>query len=324
MKEGKRGWHSRVAALLVAVLILPFNLTVWTGGDASRGDEVWSAAQAVEAIPAERVEITFSRPVKDRSVTGVQMWPVVPIEVSWQADGQRLVVTPRAALEAGQKHTVLLTGLRDAAGDLMTIVRIDSCTFNADTEAVEVVQTEPERFREALIANKIVMDKPVPKPAPVPAPAVAPTAPAAAQPAPAAAQPAPATPRITDAPNPYRTTGRYIDISIAKQKMTLFQDGVPVEQFLVSTGKRATPTPLGVFSVKNKERNHWSRTYKLWMPFSLQFSGPYFIHDWPSGYREGANHLGYRVSHGCVRLGVGAAEYVYNWSSIGTIVYIHN
>jgi len=121
--------------------------------------------------------------------------------------------------------------------------------------------------------------------------------------------------------------GKYIDISVPNQTMTLFEDGKKINSFLVSTGKYGMPTPLGTFSVKKKELNHWSSTYGLWMPFSMNFYGAYYIHElpyWPSGYREGENHLGIRVSHGCVRLGIGPAEYVFNWSEIGTPVYVHN
>ncbi len=121
--------------------------------------------------------------------------------------------------------------------------------------------------------------------------------------------------------------GKYIDISVPSQTMTLFEDGRKINSFLVSTGKYGMPTPPGIFSVKKKELNHWSSTYGLWMPFSMNFYGSFYIHElpyWPSGYREGENHLGIRVSHGCVRLGIGPAEYVFNWSEIGTPVYVHN
>jgi len=58
----------------------------------------------------------------------------------------------------------------------------------------------------------------------------------------------------------------------------------------------------------------------------LNFYNGYFIHElpyWPGGYREGENHLGIPVSHGCVRLGIGAAAKVYQFAAIGTKVVIH-
>ena len=125
---------------------------------------------------------------------------------------------------------------------------------------------------------------------------------------------------------PKFTDGKYIDISISNQVMTIFEDGVKVNSFLISSGKYGMPTPLGTFSVKKKEPNHWSSTYGLWMPYSMNFYGAFYIHElpyWPSGYREGEDHLGMKVSHGCIRLGVGPAEYVFNWAEIGMAVYVH-
>lgn len=120
--------------------------------------------------------------------------------------------------------------------------------------------------------------------------------------------------------------GKYIDVSISNQVMTIFEDGVKINNFLISSGKNGMPTPLGTFYVRKKESNHWSFTYGLWMPYSMNFYGAYYIHElpyWPSGYREGEDHLGIRVSHGCIRLGVGPAEYVFNWAEVGIPVYIH-
>jgi len=138
--------------------------------------------------------------------------------------------------------------------------------------------------------------------------------------------PAVSTPKIDTETEPAIKEGKYIDVSISNQVMTLFENGMKVNNFLVSTGMLGMSTPLGMFSVKTKEPNHWSG-YGLWMPYSMNFYGPYYIHElpyWPSGYREGENHLGARVSHGCIRLGIGPAEYVYNWADIGTPVYVHN
>ncbi len=134
------------------------------------------------------------------------------------------------------------------------------------------------------------------------------------------------TPKIEVAIEPKVKEGKYIDISVSNQIMTIFDDGTKINSFLVSTGKYGMPTPVGMFSVKKKEDNHWSSTYGLWMPYSMNFYGSYYIHElpyWPNGYREGENHLGVRVSHGCIRLGIGPAKYVYDWAEIGTPVYVH-
>ncbi len=86
------------------------------------------------------------------------------------------------------------------------------------------------------------------------------------------------------------------------------------------------PTPTGTRFIQSKHPMAWSAKYGLYMPFWQSIGGGYGIHElpeWPSGYKEGEDHLGIPVSHGCVRLGVGPAQTVYNWTEIGTPVYIH-
>ena len=97
-------------------------------------------------------------------------------------------------------------------------------------------------------------------------------------------------------------------------------------EFLVSTGRRGMYTPTGYFQIESKHPKAWS-SYGLWMPYWMSFYNNRFgIHElpiWPNGFREGESSLGNPVSHGCVRLGVGAAEFLYNWTPIGTPVFIY-
>jgi len=116
------------------------------------------------------------------------------------------------------------------------------------------------------------------------------------------------------------------EINLDKQTMSFFVASIKWREFKVSTGKPSMPTPTGEFRVTSKIENAWSRTYGLWMPFWLGLDrGGIGIHElpvWPGGYREGENHLGQAVSHGCIRLGVGAAQYIYNHLQIGDMVVI--
>lgn len=123
--------------------------------------------------------------------------------------------------------------------------------------------------------------------------------------------------------------GKYIDINVKSQVMAIFQDGEILDVFLISSGKKGMDTPQGTYQIHNKYPRPWSRMYELYMPYWMAFtgSGLYGIHElpeWPSGYKEGANHLGIPVSHGCVRLGVESAKRVYDWVEIGTPVIIHD
>lgn len=127
---------------------------------------------------------------------------------------------------------------------------------------------------------------------------------------------------------PIMATGKYIDINIDAQVMTIFENGTLLDTYLVSSGLRGMDTPKGQYKIENKARRPWSKKYELYMPnwMAITSDGKYGIHElpeWPSGYKEGANHLGVPVSHGCVRLGVGPAARVWSWAEIGTPVVIH-
>ncbi|MCD6094774.1 L,D-transpeptidase [bacterium] len=119
---------------------------------------------------------------------------------------------------------------------------------------------------------------------------------------------------------------KFIDIDLSEQRLRLYQKGRVTAEYLISSGKPGMRTPTGRFQVLSKEKNHWSVQYGLYMPYSLRFYNGYYIHElpyWPGGYREGEEHLGIPVSHGCVRVGMGAAQNVYNFADIGTPVIIH-
>jgi len=122
--------------------------------------------------------------------------------------------------------------------------------------------------------------------------------------------------------------GKYIDVNLATQIMTIFENGKIINSFLISSGKRGMDTPKGEHQIYNKHPRPWSKKYGLYMPnwMAITSDGKFGIHElpeWPGGYKEGQNHLGIPVSHGCMRLGVGPAETVYNWAEIGTPVLVY-
>jgi lipoprotein-anchoring transpeptidase ErfK/SrfK len=127
---------------------------------------------------------------------------------------------------------------------------------------------------------------------------------------------------------PKIVAGKYIDINLSQQIMSTFENGRLLDSYLISSGKRGMDTPKGEHKIYNKSPRPWSKKYSLYMPFwmAITSSGSYGIHElpeWPGGYKEGANHLGTPVSHGCVRLGIGPAKTVFDWADIGTPVVIY-
>ena len=122
--------------------------------------------------------------------------------------------------------------------------------------------------------------------------------------------------------------GKYIDVNLDIQVITIFENGKILDAFLISSGLRGMDTPKGVTQIYNKHPRPWSGKYGLFMPYwmAIRSNGLFGIHElpeWPGGYKEGANHLGTPVSHGCIRLGVGAAQKIYEWADIGTSVIIY-
>jgi lipoprotein-anchoring transpeptidase ErfK/SrfK len=121
--------------------------------------------------------------------------------------------------------------------------------------------------------------------------------------------------------------GKYVEVNLADQRLYLINGSNLEKTYIVSTGAWNTPTPVGEYKIGAKSVRAWSAPYGLYMPYWQSFlNDEYGLHElpeWPNGYKEGANHLGVPVSHGCVRLGVGDAKEVYDWTTTGTPVYIH-
>jgi len=118
-----------------------------------------------------------------------------------------------------------------------------------------------------------------------------------------------------------------IVINLKKQRLYQELNNIIIKTYIVSTGKASMPTAKGTFTIANKSLRAWSKKYKLWMPYWMNLGGTeegiHELPEWPNGYKEGANHLGIPVSHGCIRLGVGAAKIVYDWTPIGTKVIVN-
>ncbi|MBI2459364.1 MAG: L,D-transpeptidase [Parcubacteria group bacterium] len=115
-----------------------------------------------------------------------------------------------------------------------------------------------------------------------------------------------------------------IQIDLKQQKLSYFLSRVKLGEFPISSGKNGA-TPKGIFNILNKQPKAWS-PYGLWMPYWLGLGrGKFGIHElplWPNGRREGQNHLGHPVSHGCIRLGIGPAKLIYDWAEKGLPVEI--
>lgn len=123
-----------------------------------------------------------------------------------------------------------------------------------------------------------------------------------------------------------------IDIDISEQKLLLKLGNTIVREYTVSTGTFKTPTPLGRFKILNKQElriaNKWPHYHMpKWQGFTIWGHGlhglPYLANDRGIFWNEALNHIGQRVSHGCVRLLPEDAEDLYNLTTEGITLVIH-
>ena len=128
--------------------------------------------------------------------------------------------------------------------------------------------------------------------------------------------------------------GPVIVIRRGSNKLFLYQGMRFRRLFAVATGQHQYPTPLGRFSILVKWKNPWwyppsspwaqgqspippgpgNPLGTRWMGLSAPGVG---IHGTPS---DGS--IGYSVSHGCIRMHIPQAEWLFNHVEIGTTVFI--
>jgi hypothetical protein len=107
-----------------------------------------------------------------------------------------------------------------------------------------------------------------------------------------------------------------IYVSINQQKLHLYSDGVHVADTSVATGVLSLPTPLGVFSVIQKQRFHVSNIYSnAPMPFMQRIT-------WSGVALHEGENIGHPASHGCIRMPHDFAVRLYSLTKLGVGVVI--
>jgi lipoprotein-anchoring transpeptidase ErfK/SrfK len=130
------------------------------------------------------------------------------------------------------------------------------------------------------------------------------------------------------------TIGPVIVIRRGANELTLYNGMKTVRIFRVATGQAVYPTPLGKFSIVVKWKNPWwyppnspwaagekpvppgpgNPLGTRWMGLSAPGVG---IHGTPE---DGS--IGYSLSHGCIRMHIPQAEWLFDHVNVGTPVYI--
>src|ERR1035437_521171 len=107
-----------------------------------------------------------------------------------------------------------------------------------------------------------------------------------------------------------------IAISIEKQSLKIYDANGFFAEAPISTGMRGHPTPMGVFSVIQKQKLHHSNIYSgAPMPYMQRIT-------W-SGVAIHAGVLpGYPASHGCIRMPMAFAVKMWGWTKMGARVVV--
>jgi lipoprotein-anchoring transpeptidase ErfK/SrfK len=122
-------------------------------------------------------------------------------------------------------------------------------------------------------------------------------------------------------PNGISDEERWIEVNLTNQTLSAYEGGDLIKSFTISSGRPNTPTVVGEFKVWAKVRIQAMSGpgyYIENVPWVMYFYGDYGIHGtwWH-------NNFGTPMSAGCVNMTIADAQWMYNWASIGTVVYVH-
>jgi tetratricopeptide (TPR) repeat protein len=113
----------------------------------------------------------------------------------------------------------------------------------------------------------------------------------------------------------------WIDINLSEQRAYAYEGYDLVNSFLVSTGTWLHPTVTGTYQVYVRYRYadmSGPGYYLPDVPYVMYFYKGYGLH---GTYWH--NNFGTPMSHGCINFSIPDAEWVYNFTSLGTVVNVH-
>jgi N-acetylmuramoyl-L-alanine amidase len=120
--------------------------------------------------------------------------------------------------------------------------------------------------------------------------------------------------RDARAPEPWLRLGRALEIDLRRQVLLVVEGGALRRAIHVSSGA-LSPTPEGRFIVVQRMRESWSRQFHVWLSYALYFHRGLAIHAFPIVPDRPA-------SHGCIRIPVQDARFVFQAAPLGTPVVI--
>jgi lipoprotein-anchoring transpeptidase ErfK/SrfK len=116
----------------------------------------------------------------------------------------------------------------------------------------------------------------------------------------------------------------FIEADLTAMQLSVYENGAVVLQVPILTKGRPGSwweTPAGLYQVESKEPNHFSSFGHVYMPWSMDFQGNFFIHGWP--YEPDGTPVATAYSGGCIRLSTDDAKKVYDLAKVGMPILVY-
>lgn len=129
----------------------------------------------------------------------------------------------------------------------------------------------------------------------------------------------------------YRKTEYTLDVNLIKQNINVIKGENIIKNIPCSTGiigDQDTETPLGIFYVQDKGEYFYSNKYKEGARYYIKFFSNYLIHSIPVDEKgniieDERKKIGVPSSHGCIRISIQDAEWIYKNIPENSAVIVH-
>ncbi len=134
------------------------------------------------------------------------------------------------------------------------------------------------------------------------------------------------TPLPTNAPK----TGRWIDVQLTQQLITLYQDRDPVRVVVTTSGMAGWETPTGEYAITWRKANETMSSGAIGAEHFFKLEDvlytQYFTdegHAIHYAWWRTPETIGRPGSHGCLNVLLDDAEFMWDWADVGTPIIIH-
>lgn len=124
--------------------------------------------------------------------------------------------------------------------------------------------------------------------------------------------------RASDPPPTTQDTERWFDVDVDSQVLVAYEGRTPVYATMISSGRRRTPTPTGIYRIwvkfaetdMNGQMGDEAAYSVATVPWTQFYAKDFALH---TAYWH--DNFGNQRSHGCINLAPADAHYLYFWSS---------